>query len=128
MPSIKACHLWNNTGIRLEAGRTYRMTATGRWHDAWNTCGPDGYKSNNPVLTWAGHWRRAPTQDWFVLMGTINQDTTTMFRIGSAAQITAATTGTLYCFANDVPGMYWNNWGSVDLTVTPTTPENLNPG
>jgi hypothetical protein len=28
--------------------------------------------------------------------------------------------GTLWCFANDVPVMYWNNSGSIKLTIKRT--------
>lgn len=39
------------------------------------------------------------------------------FLIGSAAAITPTRAGELRCYANDVPLMYWNNTGSVTLTI-----------
>jgi uncharacterized protein (DUF2235 family) len=39
---IYAIEPWNATGIWLEAGVTYRMTATGEWKDKSVPCGPGG--------------------------------------------------------------------------------------
>ncbi len=39
---VYASQLWNCTGIYLEAGTTYRFTASGNWLDATIKCGPGG--------------------------------------------------------------------------------------
>lgn len=40
--NIYAQELWNNTGIFLEAGKSYLLTATGEWMDASIKCSPAG--------------------------------------------------------------------------------------
>jgi len=109
---------WNETGIRLTGARTCRLTATGIWYDAWIRTGPDGYQSGNCLQRWSERLRRAPSEDWFVLMGAIDCDPSTIFRIGTCAVVTPPRDGQLTCFANDVPGMYWNNRGAVHLIVS----------
>ncbi|NDY92882.1 DUF2235 domain-containing protein [Ideonella livida] len=49
---------WNATGVWLEAGVTYRFTATGEWLDKDIACGPDGAEDGRfhlgEVMQWAG--------------------------------------------------------------------------
>lgn len=42
----------------------------------------------------------------------------TLFHVGLNATFTAQYTGELVCFANDALGLYWNNNGSINATVT----------
>lgn len=42
----------------------------------------------------------------------------TMFNVGRSVLFTAVHTGQLICFANDAHTLYWNNQGSLDVTVT----------
>jgi hypothetical protein len=117
---ICASKFWNKTGIRLVAGQKHFMTASGQWVDFFITHGPDGDPSNSWYLRLFESKRRLPRENWFVLAGALDSDPSTAFRIGSRCDYTAPTTGELTCFANDVPGFYWNNWGNVTLTVTCT--------
>lgn len=39
---VFAARIWNETGVYLEAGVTYRFEATGQWVDRNITCGPGG--------------------------------------------------------------------------------------
>jgi hypothetical protein len=50
-------------------------------------------------------------------MGAFNQDLSTRFLIGSKRVYLVPENGggELFCFANDVPGFYWNNFGFVTL-------------
>ena len=108
---------WNNTGIALEGGVHYAFSADGSWWDLIYRCGPDGFESPNAFMRHFETKRRAPAERWFLLMGAIDGDASTIFRIGTSAKVTAPRSGTLTCFANDVPSAYLNNWGSVTLTV-----------
>jgi hypothetical protein len=47
----------------------------------------------------------------------MGQDLQTAFSIGKGIQYTPTVDAVLFCFANDVPSAYWNNWGSITLTV-----------
>ncbi len=115
--TVAARRLWNDTGVVLEQGRTYRFTATGEWVDAWNRCGPDGYASNNVFLRLAEWARRDPPEPWFALIGAHAHDLSTQFAIGAGSECQPRHTGELTCFANDVPFFYWNNWGEISLTI-----------
>ena len=107
---------WNRTGFRVSAGQSYRFVAVGRWCDASNCCGADGYESSSPVLKVFERRRRVKNARWFALIGSVGGKY--RFVIGSASEWTAPANGELWCFANDVRFMYWNNAGAVNLTVT----------
>jgi hypothetical protein len=120
-PSIKIirAHLfWNRTGILLQANHTYTITASGRWVDFFIPHGPDGDPSPFAYMRSFESKRRLPTHNWFVLSGAIDCDPATAFPIGSHCKYTPTQSGELTCFANDVPGFYWNNWWHVTLTLT----------
>jgi hypothetical protein len=54
----------------------------------------------------------------FALICCVNQKLDTCQYIGKSNIYTASEDGYLACFANDVSYMYWNNKGSLDLTLT----------
>ena len=69
------------------------------------------------MLRLAERLRRAPSQQWFALIGAIDQDPSTQFLIGTGCDYRPPRSGKLTCFANDVLGFYWNNKGQLELTV-----------
>lgn len=109
---------WNDVGIDLAAAGVYEFAAEGTWMDAHFASGPAGSDSQNLVMTWFEPFRRMPHAPWMCLIGTIGKDSTSAFAIGTGAQITAPRDGRLFCFANDVPGFYFNNSRSLMLAVT----------
>ncbi len=117
MTTIHACRFWSDTGIELEAGRKYGLRAEGHWWDAFIRCSAAGYR--NTLFRALENHRRVPGSDWFALIGSIDRDPAATFEIGTELLLTAPRTGRLWCFANDLPGMYWNNWGAVELTSRP---------
>lgn len=114
---ICARNFWNKTGIQLLAGQRYLMTADGHWIDFFIRHKPDGDPSNSWYLRLFESKRRLPRENWFVLAGALDSNPSTAFRIGLHCEYIAPATGELTCFANDVPGFYWNNCGHVTLTV-----------
>jgi hypothetical protein len=114
--TIKAREKWNLTGILLEAGATYEFSATSTWKDWYRTAGPSGYDSAAQTLF--EKMRRYKDADWFALIGALDRDDSTAFVIGDGCVYSPTRDGQLCCYANDVYAMYWNNSGSVDLTVT----------
>jgi len=116
--SIRARARWNQTSIMLTAGETYELVASGCWTDLVIPHGPGGDPSNSWYMRLFERWRRVPTADWFSLIGTINTDMETAFVIGGRCLHSPRRTGQLMCFANDVPGFYWNNFGEIHLRVT----------
>jgi len=114
---IDAAKYWNHTGMLLESGASYDLIATGTWIDAGRSCGPDGYPKGNLFQDLFKCVRRSPAVQWFTLMGSVGCNRDTNFAIGSHLTYVAPRTGELVCFANDVPGFYWNNGGFVTLEV-----------
>jgi len=56
---------------------------------------------------------------WFTLIGTIGKSEKAAFIIGcSLKYFQPVENGRLYCFANDLSFMYWNNSGTVTVRVT----------
>ena len=118
--SVHAKTIWNDTGIQLERQQTYRFEVahSERWLDSSILCGAEGFTSPNRYV---GMWewaRRAPNSRWFLLMGSIQKGP--VFEIGVDLIKRIADSGTLFCYANDVIAMYWNNRGSIKLKITRT--------
>ena len=116
--SVAARPRWVDTGIRLEAGGTYRFAASGSWQDRGIVAGPEGYASPNAVMRFTERWRRVPGAPWFALIGSVDRSRHTLFEIGASASCSPPRDGILSCFANDLSLMYVNNSGTISLTVT----------
>jgi hypothetical protein len=63
--------------------------------------------------------KRSPESPWLALIGTLDEDMTSRFVIGSERTYVVPDDSNreLVCFANDVPGFYWNNFGYVLLNL-----------
>ena len=60
-----------------------------------------------------------PAEKWFALVGAVGKDEARLFLIGENLEgWEAKGDGELMCFANDVPRAYFNNHGSITLTIT----------
>ena len=110
--SIPADERWTRI-CDVKQGATYAFTASGRWQDE---------DANGYDRAWLRPFtglRVMPKAQWFALVGSIDQDTDTAFLIGASyPSWIAPKNGVLYCCANDIPWMYWNNSGAVELTCT----------
>jgi uncharacterized protein (DUF2235 family) len=124
---IYAREQWNWTGMFLEEGATYHFSAIGQWQDGGRAIGPDG-DNGNPVQWLFAMLKRVRTAKWFCLIGSIGDASNptvagepsamTTFPMGRTATISVARQGYLYCYANDAWRFYFNNRGSLMLTVT----------
>ena len=54
----------------------------------------------------------------FRLICCVNESEDNCMSIGTKATIAPIVTGQLFCYANDVPNMYWNNKGKLDLQIS----------
>ena len=114
--SIPADERWTRV-CDIRQGATYAFTASGRWKDWYIDKAANGYDSAW-LKPFAG-LKVMPNAHWFALIGAIDKDKATAFLIGDAPTTWIATrNGVLYCCANDIPWMYWNNSGAVELTCT----------
>ena len=131
---VQAGSRWNDTGMDLHSGLRYRFTIKGQWKDAGIRSTARGYRSDDhqissymrPVFRLAERWRRMPTANWFSLICTIGRNPEHWINIGGKmalntdqVDITAPVSGRLYCTANDLPLMYFNNSGQLTLTIEP---------
>jgi len=117
--TIWARAYWNDTGVFVRGGERYRLQAEGCWRDMFIRAGPDGYDTPwySIAQRFATRLRRVPYARWFALIGAIRGAKESMFVIGTETQALIAANGTLMCFANDVPGFYWNNCGAISLSI-----------
>jgi hypothetical protein len=91
-----------------------------KWNDASIQSDADGYPSP-PALKWFERFRRVSDERYFKLIGAIDFDLRDPIRIGTKlSNFGPARSGRLYCFANDLRIMYWNNCGSIEVNVTRT--------
>jgi hypothetical protein len=109
---------WNHVAA-LESGVEYRIQPASpgqTWVDWGRTCGPNGYEAwFTPLARWL---RRRPSSPWFALIGVIGDGAP--FEIGNGTVVRAEVGGDLRCYANDIPFMYWNNRGSIEVMLYPT--------
>jgi hypothetical protein len=115
--TIDARTYWVETHFLLREGAWYAMTATGSWLDWHIESGPAGYDSKNVFQRLTERLRRAPSAPWFAVVGAVDRRADTQFVIGAGCAYLAVSDGTLTCFANDLPGFYWNNRGAITLVV-----------
>ena len=116
--TVVADNPWNDSGVDIIAGGNYDLVASGKWKDASNECNADGYLST-PILKIFEGLRRVPDARYFKLIGTIGRSTHDPILIGSKlTDFSPNKSGRLYCFANDVRWMYWNNSGAIELTIS----------
>jgi hypothetical protein len=111
---------WNDSGVDLIANGKYDLVVLGSqtWNDASIVSGAGGYGSHSGQHIWE-RFRRIPTADWLELIGTIGKSTDSAFIMGKKLiGFSPSISGRLYCFANDLRFMYWNNSGSIKAIVS----------
>lgn len=121
---VPANQMWKATQVWVKPGDTLHFQTSGIWFDAFIGCSADGYDAS-----WFYRLNILPripdSGRYFRLMGRIveagaepaKDDIADTFPIGSASTRTFSRSGMLFVFANDQMGAYWNNWGSVKLSV-----------
>lgn len=112
---IRARSKWNSTQIEISEGEEYEFTAIGKWTDFTITKDADGY--SNSYMQLFNTMKRAKQYQWFALIGSLDKNENKYYLIGKNSNISFNENGILYCFANDVKGFYWNNFGQITLKV-----------
>lgn len=116
---VAAAEPWNASGLRLTPDEAYHLAVieTSDWRDDKLATTADGFTRWD--LTPVDSVLRVPSEKWFCLIGAISPNLDHFFRIGSRLnRFVPPSGGELYCFANDVPGLYDNNYGQLTLRVT----------
>jgi hypothetical protein len=112
----------NRTGWPVVSGEQYRLVASGHWFDFYIRTGPAGYPSPNCLFSCLEKKRRKPDADWFALVAYVDtgdsDDHQDSFVVGTGlSPWEPSKSGELVCYANDLPYMYWNNFGSIGLEL-----------
>jgi hypothetical protein len=117
--TVAADHLWQSTGIQLEAGKTYELTASGRFTLARDS---KPWISEPNGITIEYH-QRLPLG---VLLAAVSDQKTSDTGIsplaspdviGSAGKFTPKMSGTLYLCLNDSPAKLADNEGSATVVI-----------
>lgn len=93
---------------------TFGVASDEKWKDWFVSCGADGYF--NFLATIFG--QRVKGTKCFCLCDVYDQNDNTAFEIGSAKTKSVDQDGMMNFFANDSPGFYGNNNGSILLSIT----------
>jgi hypothetical protein len=118
--AIRTDRGWQSTGIRLEKGKTYRLTATGRFQVALERGQPWISEAGGVTLR---YYRGLPLG---MLAGNIRLDQsnpglaslTSPFPLGRSREICPMESGTLYLLVNDHPAEYTDNAGTLQVSIT----------
>lgn len=111
---VSSRKFWNDTEVEVFPEEEYEFIAVGNWTDLFSSTSANGY--SNAIMKPLENLKRAPLNNWFALMGTINK--TFHFLVGGYNKLKFDMAGKLSFYANDVPGFYWNNSNSISLFVT----------
>lgn len=107
--------------VRVRGGQTYRFSTQpdALWWDWFTERKPDGTgpaRWYGPYMRLWSRMLRVPGGTPFALYGQVGEGP--VFFIGAGNRVTMSDSGALRFFANDVRGFYWNNRGSVDVSVS----------
>jgi hypothetical protein len=103
-------------GVRVmtvSEGETWHFSATGEWTNGFIQCGPNGY--TNFIADVFQIEPRVPGEPWMRLMGEVDGEPGSIFRIGFGCTRKFETSGMLVVFANDRANGYADNNGVVQL-------------
>lgn len=114
--TIRAAERYNATGILVTAGQSIRVEASGEWTDWSVVTTAAGYEKI--LLRPFAPLRRVRSAPWFSLCGSVGASDAHLFAFEADGTTVAPASGPLYLFANDIWFMYWNNKGSLLVTVT----------
>ncbi len=139
---------WNASGIEVDAGERYRITASGEWIDKNTVANADGFESKAWLLRLAEGSRRLEERPWFSLVAAIHprpdleannpdsenvlsgliestisgvariDDESSLLPTPNDSEIEIQEAGYLYFFANDSAFAYGNNSGFLTVEVT----------
>ena len=114
---VQASDKWNDTGFDVRPGEYYEFRAAGEWADWIIRTDADGYECDEGYMKALARFRRSPDNPWFALIGAVDRKRDNQFLIGLDRRAKMKAAGRLFCFANDLPLLYWNNKGYVELSV-----------
>eukprot|EP00466_Bigelowiella_natans_P012492 jgi/Bigna1/68415/fgenesh1_pg.6_\ len=102
--------LWVESGVDVQAGDLVTISASGEWTDWYINCSADGYKFPSFLQSLLRH----PEAKCFALIACVGKD---LELCTHASSWRASKNGEIMLFANDVPRMYWNNYGALQVHI-----------
>ena len=119
---VHADQYYTDSGVDVSPGEKYSITAEGVWIDWFINSTSDGFVIHfKPFDLFTERVSRVKDERLFTLIGCLNKTDASSFRVGSGTNYTATQPGRLYLYANDLNGFYWNNYGSVNVTIVKAT-------
>lgn len=113
-----------STGLSVTAKQEYSIITNPHdwWVDFFIPCTAAGY-----MKPWTEWYMRGfegekplPNRPWLALSGSVGPLPSTAFLVSTNWNGSPKTDGELFLFSNDAKGWYWNNFGSVRVTITRT--------
>lgn len=124
---IYASELYNQTGVMLEKGATFRFSldSNNQWYDKGTPVTSKGWSRNGQSIgvkslsiELLSPYKRAISAPWFALIGCINAQDDTAFILTDTCDVRINRSGEFTPFANDIMQDYNQNLGFIELTVT----------
>ena len=114
--SVDAKTYPRTTGITVNKGETYQITASGEWQDAsFPATDANGFKGFTTPMFFGMLLKPLPSQYYMKLCGKVGN---WKFPIGTSSTVTIKRSGELELFANDAKGFFDNNSGQMVVTLT----------
>ncbi len=112
-----ASQAWFSTGVALERGKRYQITASGTWKMG-AFCNPSDATGNGiyTLACWDGGGQTVAGYSHGALIGKIGKDTLA-FHVGPRLEFTSPRNGTLYFMSNDTASFIGDNSGILQVTI-----------
>ena len=133
---VEANQYWNNSGLLLEEGVRYRVDIKDgeTWRDARQEATATGWnKPETGLLKLLREmFARDTSKGLFHLLGAVHgkcEDGRAcgyQFPIENGKSFMATDSGEFCAFANDLPFMYWNNRGEIEISISRVSEEPCN--
>jgi serine/threonine protein kinase len=109
---------WLGSGINIERGHTYQINASGQWRGG-AMCKPTDATGQGmyTLACWDAAKKTVDGYPHSALIGKIGKNTLP-FYVGPRFEFTAAESGTLYLMSNDSNGLFFDNTGAMNVTVS----------
>ncbi len=115
--------LWQNSGMLVRNGQQVQLKASGKWQFGTfcNATGPDGQGADTLLCNDAFNKRIANKLNTSALIAKIGEDGEP-FKINDQYEFNAKQDGLLYFAGNDIPGFYFDNSGTINVSIALLNP------
>lgn len=113
---ISARQQENYTGVLVQPGDVHTVTACPgqTWYDGGRPSHPPDGDPGTWLMNLFARTKRAPKALWFALIAETEGQ---RFDLSRDQDVASDRSGVLILYANDTPGMYWNNTGEIEVVI-----------